>query len=221
MAGSWETLSPDGSKSTKRNVAIMNTNTVYTTTNMRLDHYWANDADKDGYHKQVSMDDMAADPTSLPTAIDSQLYVRKKTAIESPDVQLTEPYMYSTPDSGVTNYYMQMGMRCMVCFDGLTQGNIRYSHNLNSQTDSPAGVVLNGDGSYTLNFTNSMPSVNYIVTGTAMRYTTGGPLVNVGVQANTAFANSLDKDWVRLEFRRSDTDAIVQPGRAMIMICGG
>ena len=173
MVGTWNVVNPDGSKSVKKNETIGQNNTTYIKANANLDHYWADSDSTDGYHRQASMTKKSADPTLLLGSTDGMFYVRNKTATEAPDRQLPEPYYYHTPDVGTTKYYQQLGTRAMVHFEvGLASGGhaitIKYSHNV-------ASVTRNGTGLFTVNFTNDMPTVNYIPSGVAMRRASGTP----------------------------------------------
>jgi hypothetical protein len=57
---------------------------------------------------------------------------------------------------------IQGSAKAWVNFNGTGTVAIRASYNVSSITD-------NGTGNYTVNFTNAMPDINYVLTGTASR----------------------------------------------------
>ena len=65
-------------------------------------------------------------------------------------------------NSGYGSAAIAYGCRAWVNFNGVGTVAIRASGNVTSITD-------NGTGDYTVNLTNSMPDINYAVTGTASR----------------------------------------------------
>lgn len=75
----WNTTSPDGSKSTKDNVPILQANTTYTETTMNVDHYWNIGANEDGHHRQVQMPKQASDIT-LGAGMDGGVYYKEVSA---------------------------------------------------------------------------------------------------------------------------------------------
>ncbi len=172
MVGSWNVISPDGTKSVKKNEDVIQNNTTYLKANLNLDHHWDTGSTTDGFHRQISTVDRA-DPTALLGATDGMYYSREKTTTEAPetDSQFSEPFFYHTPDAGVTNYYSQMGIRAMINVTILkTNGSIvqndsndwNYMHNIDTITK-----VASHSGTYSIVFIDPLPSNKYIVVGSA------------------------------------------------------
>lgn len=72
---SWSSISPDGTRSVKANESIGQGNTTYIETKMKLDHFWNEDADKDGHHDLLHMAKQASDPT-IATNLDGTVYLK-------------------------------------------------------------------------------------------------------------------------------------------------
>lgn len=75
----WTNPVVDGTKSVAFNKAAMNNNTAYIETKLQLDHYWDEDANKDGHHKLVEMTAEAADP---PISADMDAVYYTKATVE-------------------------------------------------------------------------------------------------------------------------------------------
>lgn len=175
----WNKTWPVGSDSVKNNRTTGAQNTTYIDTTMKLDHFW-NEANLEGRHNIVHMPKQETggnpvDPTSLPTGLDGAVYVKKKTAIESPnneDVQLfylNEATINAVPD---VPFAMQLlGIRACGLFDpssgSIGQSKVLYSHNLNSQTDPTVGISRESAGTYLITFANELPSNKYLILGGA------------------------------------------------------
>jgi len=216
MTDTWNTVSPDGTKSAKANVPFQQQNTTYITNKMPLDHYWNEDSSKNGYHKQVNMTVQSADPTSLPTGLDGMYYCRNKTAGEAPDVQSEEPYFYKKISSA--DHYLQLGMRAIVHFEvnqTTFTTTIKYSHNV-------ASVKQDSTGKYLITFTNALPSKNYIVNGSAMRSssTNESPL-SVGIPSDTSKNTYISENSVMVSFSSTSSGSLRDPLVGMISIVGG
>lgn len=215
MAGTWNTTTPDGSKSVKKNETILQNNTTYIKTNMAWDHYWAESATKDGYHKQVSMGVQSSDPTLLPSDIDGEFYIRNKTAAEAPTVQLPEPFYYQTPDGGTTNYYLQLGFRALAHFT-VTSGTLTqtYAHNCT--------ITRSAKGRFTLSFTVALPSDNYIVMGGGVRNSsTAKNYGNLNVIASTTKAGSMTTSNCYLVFGDHTQNIEEDPIAGWVAVVGG
>jgi len=231
----WNPLVITGTNSVRANKTPLNENSAYATNKLVLDHYWNQDGNKDGYHKQINMPVLAADPTTLPTSIDGQIYYRLKTAIQSPGATQNKEPFYYTQSTGSINQYLQIGMRCMAAWEQTTpiaqptQAQILYSHNLLIQdvgTPANSGVYRVSEGIYVLKFAISLPSTNYIVSGMARRgdVTSGGSsalVVDINGSTNATRAANMAIDSVTLNFSSSTTGALRDPGYAMITIVGG
>ena len=72
----WNNPVIDGTKSVKFNKTAPNENTNYIETNMQLDHFWDEDANEDGHHRQIQMPKQATDP-SLATDMDGAFYFKE------------------------------------------------------------------------------------------------------------------------------------------------
>lgn len=71
----WTSNWPDGSKSVRGNESAGTGNMSYIENKMKLDHYWNEDANKDGHHKIIQMTEEATDP-ALATGMDGAIYLK-------------------------------------------------------------------------------------------------------------------------------------------------
>lgn len=71
----WTSNWPDGSKSVRGNESAGTGNMSYIENKMKLDHYWNEDANKDGHHKIIQMTEEATDP-ALATGMDGSIYLK-------------------------------------------------------------------------------------------------------------------------------------------------
>ena len=71
----WTSNWPDGSKSVRGNESAGTGNMSYIETKMKLDHYWNEDANKDGHHKIIQMTEEDTDP-ALATGMDGAIYLK-------------------------------------------------------------------------------------------------------------------------------------------------
>jgi hypothetical protein len=168
-----------------------------------------------------------ADPTSLPSGIDGEFYVREKSETEAPDAQHPEPFYYQTIDSGANNHYLQLGFRALVCFNGSSsnpvQADIKYSHNIALQSSTPKGIVRDSKGLYTINFLNYLPSDNFIVMGNGIRNSSdvaGNRDLGVYIQNATTVSNVKDSTFVKIMFKSNSGD-LYDPLQGFIAIVGG
>lgn len=144
----WNTTCPVGGNSVKDNNSVIQDNITYIKTTMQNDHYWDEDATKDGYHKKVSLINQSPAP-SLPAAMNGLIYAFVNVS--------TQPYFRNSAD------IMQLlGIRACAVFNA--SGTIAYSFNVTS-------VSHPSTGNFTLNFTNALPNNNYLVLGGAIRDT--------------------------------------------------
>lgn len=96
-------------------------------------------------------------------------------------------------NSGYGSSAVAYGCRAWVHFDGSGTPAIRGSGNVSSITD-------NGEGDYTINFTNAMPDRNYAVTGAA-RYADGASptaVRYVGISSGADFGTAITTTSVRV-----------------------
>lgn len=152
-------------------------NWSYIQTNMRDDHFWDEDANKDGHHRKMSCVNIADtgvtlsgnDPANVDTGTNGMYYVRPKTSTEAPDAanQVVNGYFTARNTGDTANFYKQIGMSAMVTFSvsggAITQNggnNWDYQHNVSA-------VTRNSIGDYTITFSVAMPNTNYLVLATA------------------------------------------------------
>ena len=170
----WNSLYPEGAKSVKDNVPLGNQNTTYTETELNKDHYWNIGVNEDGRHKWVNtvatndVDPTIATNAPLAAGMDLLYFSRLKTATEAttaaarncqPFVKNLSPVGEITPwSAGVMQL---LGIRAMALFNPVA-GNVAqtlvYSHNVTS-------VIRQTAGRYSINFTNAMPSDDYLILG--------------------------------------------------------
>ena len=186
-----------------------NTNMQYIDDKMKLDHFWDEDATKDGYHKQVDMPNLAVDPIALPSVgVNGQIYVRQKTALETSSTQLTEPF-FASLDGATLKFAQLLGIRACAVFDA--SGTIVYKQNVTS-------VVNNSPGFYTVNFTNTLPTVNYLVLGAGIRSSAAELLFSM--VGNASLASVKTTSFVKIKFQ-SDGGTGHNPLQGWVVCFGG
>lgn len=72
----WYPDAPDGTQSVQDNETILQANTTYIKTEMKDDHFWDEDSDKDGRHRQVQMPKQGSDPM-LGAKMDGVIYYKE------------------------------------------------------------------------------------------------------------------------------------------------
>jgi len=187
---SWNSTSPDGTKSVKANEAPMQANTTYTETEMNVDHFWNIGSDEDGRHKFAQMpkytDGAVATPTSptIGSGMDLAYFARLKTALEATAAQDVQPYARNA--GGIMQL---LGIRACGVFN--SAGTLSYSHN--------CSVTRTGEGRFTINFTAALPTVNYVFLGggTANSGTTNDVL-SCEVEAAAALAGVKTVNLVKI-----------------------
>lgn len=201
----WNTLFPDGTKAASAMVTPGQQNTAYIKTTMNQDHFWDEDANKDGHHQFVKCPKLESggspdDPT-LGADIDGCIYYKEKTSAESVDQQDVQPFYRDA------NMIMQMcAIRAMGVFT--VSGGVvtmRYSHNLDSTTP----VDRTAAGTYTVNFDTDMPSTAYLIEG--------GAITNTAVDLERMFfqypvgtaANAKDESWFKFQTVRFRNDGSI------------
>jgi hypothetical protein len=75
----WNSTSPDGSKSVKANQTPMAQNTTYTETVLNGDHFWNIGANQDGRHNAINMPKQASDPATS-TGMDGTVFIKEVSA---------------------------------------------------------------------------------------------------------------------------------------------
>ena len=70
----WNSTWPNGATSVRANQPTGQQNTTYVETTVKKDHYFNEDATKDGYHKKASMPTFGSTP-SIPAGTDGVYYV--------------------------------------------------------------------------------------------------------------------------------------------------
>lgn len=80
MVGTWNSTWPVGTSSVKSNRIPGQNNTTYTEANMKLDHYWNEDVQKDGYHKKIEMPKRTTDVTLANASINGAMYLKEVSA---------------------------------------------------------------------------------------------------------------------------------------------
>ena len=187
---SWNSTSPDGTKSVKDNNPIIQANTTYTETEMNKDHFWNIGADEDGRHKFAQMpkytDGAVATPTSptLGAGMDLAYFSRLKTAIEATAQQDVQPYARNA------SAIMQLlGIRACGVFN--SAGALSYSHNCT--------LARTGEGRFTATFTSALPSVNYVVLGGAIANSaTTNDVLTCAVEAAASLVGIKTVNFVKL-----------------------
>jgi len=210
----WSSSPIIGTNSVSANKAPINNAFAYIEQEMVKDHFWDDDdSDKDGRHNIVHMPEQTGDPSSMPVDMKGGYYVRQKTAGESPDKQLYEPYYFN--EDGATKNILQLGMRAMVQFEYDGAVTIKYSHNVSS-------VARTGTGLYTVTFTTALPTANYVPIAFAMRNASAGT-ASLYVSADNAASKitSIGTTTLKLRFSSGSDGNARDPLVGTIAIMGG
>lgn len=209
----WNGTWPDGTVSVKANKTPGQQNTNYIETRMQRDHFWDEDADKDGRHDAVQMpkQETGGTPTdpSLGAAMDFAFYAKEKTAADAPDNQDVQPFCR------ISGGVMQMlAMRAAVVFE-VSGGvvTVKYAHNVDPTAG--VGVVRVSAGIFTINFTTALPTDNYLVDMGAVRASTG--LINTWYLGGA----STKTDALSKIFCRVDNGGVEDPLQCWFMAYGG
>ena len=218
----WNTVAPLGTVSVKANRTILQQNTTYIETTMgnsvvgtnavtTRDHFWNVGSDEDGRHRFIqspafTVGGLPVDPV-VGTGMDSVAYSKLKLAAEAVAQQDVQPFYRNA------SAIMQMlGMRACAVFD--STGVIAYSHNVSS-------VVRSATGRYTITFTSALPSVNYLVSGGAMRSDSGGTLPTiVSVASGATLASSKTAASLKI-VTSSRSGSLLNPIQTWVMCYGG
>ena len=167
----WNSTAPDGAQSVKSNESILQDNTTYIETTMAIDHFWDAGGTKDGHHQFVQTEATNIDDTSLETnatlatGMDGVYYSRFKTSTESTAQQDCQPYFINETGGGPTTNILQLlGIRACVVFNVTASAisSTPYKHNVSS-------VSRNATGDYTISFSTSLPSINYLAFSGGLR----------------------------------------------------
>lgn len=218
----WNTVAPLGTVSVKANRTILQQNTTYIETTMgnsvvgtnavtTRDHFWNVGSDEDGRHRFIqspafTVGGLPVDPV-VGTGMDSVAYSKLKLAAEAVAQQDVQPFYRNA--SAVMQI---LGMRACVVFNAT--GVIAYSHNVSS-------VVRTATGRYTITFTTSLPSVNYLVSCGAMRSDSGGTLPTiVSVASGAALANAKTAASLKV-VTSSRSGSLLNPIQTWVTCYGG
>ena len=197
---------PDGTKSVKVNETAGAANMAYIQTKQRLDHYWGEDAAKDGHHRKVEMPKQTSAP-ALSASMDGLMYFLDNVS--------TEPFYRNT--GGI----MQMlGIRAMAVFQGTAvtgDATQDYSYNVVATT----GVQRTAKGLYEITYSTALPNTNYLVLGGAMRNdgTVTKELIFY-VQAATAVATTKSTTVVKV-MCKGDGGTLYDPLQMWAVCFGG
>jgi hypothetical protein len=226
MVGTYKTTVPVTGESVSANATYIQQNTNYVKNNLKLDHYWAEDATLDGRHKAIQMPKTETggtpdDPT-LGTGINGALYLKAKTSAEAPDFQAVLPYFKDNSAAPGPAVLEMLGIRACavidISADGLTL-TPKYIHNV--------VVTRASAGSYTATFTNAMPSVNYLVLGDCIGRvkTFGGQLSDLSNFRLLGDANAPNKTTALFKFGSyttfTGTIQISDPKSIWFVVFGG
>ena len=203
----WNNPVINGTNSVASNKTPLNENSDYIETTMQQDHYWDENANLDGRHKQVNMVDASPDPT-IGTDCDGTIFLKE---IDKDGAGLTESVAVHK-NSGSVNY---LGIRAWVHFNGrVGNGNctINAQYNVSGVTRSAAGT-----GEYTITFTSALPTRFYVISGTATGNTENFYISpRVGNQASLQTVN-----FCQISVLRGTTRTEAADHRITVMIVGG
>jgi len=211
----WNSTWPDGTVSVKANKTPGQQNTTYIETSMQRDHFWNEDANKDGHHDKVEMpkQETGGTPTdpSLSADMDMVFYAKEKTAADAVLQQDVQPFANMS-----TNVLQLLGMRaCGLFYVAATVPSIRYAHNV-------ASVARTAAGQYTVTFTSALPSVDYLVFGGAQLSNQLAPPALCGVRSNLSHGTSKAAGSVQLTIADlSSSGSAIDPLEFWFIAFGG
>lgn len=229
----FTTAPVDGAKSVKLNRPTLNANALYIQDNMRLDHFWNEDNDKDGHHDAIQMpiQGTIAAPTNptLATGLDGVVYLKHKIAADSGSNQDVQPYFQNeTTINAVadTPFVMQMlGVRAagvVTITNPGSSGSIStaatgnpwdYAHNISN-------VVRDSNGDYTITFANELPTNNYLVHIDAVGPGSGNTVTGF-VLGTSTLSTSKSTTFVKLRFVSVGAGASRDPLQFWFTVWGG
>lgn len=231
----WHPIWPVITDSVKTNGPTGQENTVYVKDTMggvplatnlpgTEDHFWDVAAGLNGHHRFVKLPDYNAQPDFDPTFIQNVIYARLKSAVESVAQQDAQPFVVNRANN--VNHVMQLlGIRAMGVFNGSggtpPQGSVVYSHNLALQTAGTPGIVRTNTGRYTVTFSASLPSVNYLILGGALRSDSSSELLFAVTGANGGGLAAV-KTTTSFQFRLiTGSGTFHDPLQAWFVVFGG
>lgn len=195
-----------GAKSVAFHENRINQNNAYIETTMQVDHFWdgdpGGDANKDGHHQFVQMPKLASTPFSLAVAdnMNGAIYVEDKAKIDTTD----ENSLFYVNSNGHTSL---LGIRAAANVEGTT---LKWEHNVSSVTSS-------GEGLFTVNWTNALPSNNYCISVIAYRPSTG---LTWEIQGGGTWDTNVTTTFVNLRFK-DQSNIPKNPIRFSIFAIGG
>lgn len=201
----------DGQQSVAANKSRINGSLSYLDSTWKVDHFFNNtNSNLDGHHRYVQMPKNESGGSAADVAIamdmDGVTYVKEKTSGST-----TQEAFYRN----TSNIHYASGFKALLQFTvSGTTPTIQFAHNVGS-------VTRNSQGIYTVNFTDNMPSDNYVVLGTAMRASATASQLSVAVDGAAAKGTSIKVGSVRIEFASTDSGNSTDPLVAMIAVVGG
>lgn len=217
----WSDAPIDGQQSVSANKSPLNNAFTYIANEMKNDHFWDNaNSNLDGRHQFVQMPKLEAggNPANpaIATDMNGVFYMKQKTATEAPNgPEVVEPFYFV--NDGTQNQIVQMGFRAMAQFQGrATNGacTLNYFHNITS-------ISRTDEGLYTITYTTALPSNNYIVLGTSMRFNkTNIMYVGIADGANKIASLPAAATTTKISFQYSG-NKFRDPDIATIAIIGG
>lgn len=167
----WNNPVIDGTNSVSSNKTPLNQNSAYIETAMQQDHYWDENANLDGRHKQVNMPDQSPDP-SIGTDADGVIFHKEITK----DGGGTTESVAVHKNSGSVNY---LGIRAWVNFEVNSSGTVTIKSQYNVSS-----VARVSEGKYTVNFASNLPTRNYCVMGSVLSRLNRNMYFVLGNQSN-------------------------------------
>lgn len=232
----WDSNVPKANESVKANRTRFVNNFTYIANvmgtpaagsenlNTTKDHFWSNNGNLNGRHRFIkspafTSSGSPADPV-MGADCDCVWYAKRLLSINSTVQQDVQPFYRNS-----TQIMQMLGIRAMGVFNGSSsdpaQADVVYSFNLNTQAAASKGIKRNSTGDYTVNFSNSLPSANYLVIGGTVRATSGpGVLV---VQGNGTLSNVKTTTFFKFFTERlsSGGPELQDPTQAWFVVFGG
>lgn len=231
----WNSTAPDGTKSVGQNTTILQSNTTYTETTMNLDHYWNIGANEDGRHKWMQTvatndaDTALATNVARAAGIDLVYFSRFVTETESPNNQEAYPFVKNMGESGEGTPYplgvMQLlGIRAMCIFNVTGNGATitqLFTFNIKEQVGLTEGIIRDSPGKFRAEFSNNLPSENYLVLGGCVNTTENARFI-FNMRPSTSVSSA--KDTTRIRFYNQDMNdesSTLDPSQCWFVCFGG
>lgn len=184
---------PNGALNLPDNRTGIRDNFIYIEDTLGADHFWANDAAKDGYHQQVNMETKAATPG---VALDSVFYTNTVNNLKTTKDEKILYYRAKDHDgNALPAQPLSFGtVWAYVVFDPKTVPITAAMGAWIKKSKNITKVGYNGDTAKTFSFTmtNVTPDTNYMIFGSVARQTSAHFVTSISLQNSGTTTSNFD-----------------------------